>query len=76
MIKRFTEECEMIEPSCESLEILIHGFVALRPILDLLFDLLDLTSARFSVGFRHEGPDLSRSLSCGQDWLNHSGDCA
>ena len=52
MIIWFTEECEMIKPNCESLEILINCFVALGPILNLLLDLFDMNPARLRICLR------------------------
>ena len=53
--------------------VLVDRLVSFSPVVDLLFQLFDVSSAWFSIGGAESCPDLRSRVGGREDWLNGSG---
>ena len=64
----------MIKSCGQALEVFIDRFTSFGSVFDLLFKLLNMTTARFSIRLVESGPDLCSSLRSGENGLKRVGD--
>lgn len=70
MIVWLAKKCQVIISGGQALEVLVDRLSSFGPVTYLLFELLHMTAARFSIGVVEDFPDLQRSLRSGEEGLN------
>lgn len=70
MLDGLAEESQLIEASGEALEIFVNSFVTFRVLLQLVFELLNVSSARFHISGGDGFPHLGGCLGSGNYGLD------
>lgn len=65
MVNRFTKKHKLIEASSQILDVFVNALVTLGKLLQLLFELEDVSSARFGISRGKSTPHLGSGLGLG-----------
>lgn len=75
VVNRLSKQGNAIKAGCKPLNILIDGLRSFRPLIELLFELLHMSTTWFSVNGRKCVRDLSGSIRGGEHGLNCTQQC-
>ena len=75
MFNSLAKQGNVIKAGCKPLNILIDGLSSFRPLIRLLFELLHMGAARFSVSGGKCARDLRGGARSGEHGLDRDGDC-